>query len=45
MTKDEMFNTLWVKYDYCMMGYSYDELKKSLTAEEVKRRLIDEENT
>ena len=42
MTKEEAFNLLWAKYDYCMMGYDREQLYKSMSAKEVKERLEDE---
>ena len=42
MTKEDAFNILWARYDYCMMGYSYDQLLKSMSKKEVLRRLSEE---
>ena len=44
ISKEKAFNLLWAKYDYCMMGYDYYILKKSMSKEEVVRRLEAEEN-
>lgn len=38
-SKEDMFSELWVKYDYCMMGYDYDALFKSMTKKEIQDRL------
>lgn len=43
MTKAEAFSILWIKYDYCMMGYDYDSLCKSMSKKEVLARLAEEE--
>ena len=42
-TKEDAFNILWSKYDYSMLGWSYDFLYKAMTKKEVLRRLKDEE--
>ena len=42
MTKEAAFDILWVKYDYCMMGYSYEQLLKSMSKSEVLKRLKEE---
>ena len=39
MGKQEAFNELWIKYDYCMMGYSYESLYKNMSKKEVIERL------
>lgn len=44
MTKEKAFDILWIKYDYCMMGYSYDDLFKSMRKKEVLERLQYERN-
>ena len=43
MTKQEAFDILWVKYDYCMMGYNKKDLYRAMPAKEVQQRLKDEE--
>jgi len=43
MTKEDAFNKLWIKYDYCMMGYDRDILYKSMSKKEVLQRLKEEE--
>ena len=42
MTKQDAFNKLWIKYDYCMLGYNYDALYKSMSKNEVVQRLKNE---
>lgn len=42
MTKEDAFIELWAKYDYCMLGYGFDELMKSMSKREVLARLADE---
>ena len=42
MTKENAFTELWIKYDYCMMGYDYETLYKSMTKQEVLKRLKEE---
>lgn len=44
MSKQDAFSRLWIKYDYCMMGYNYKTLFKSMSKKEVLERLADEEN-
>jgi hypothetical protein len=38
-TKEELFNILWVRFNYCLLGYPKDDLFKSLTKEEMLSRL------
>lgn len=37
--KRDAFDILWVKYDYCMMGYPKDALYRSMSKKEVLHRL------
>ena len=39
MTKEKAFNILWVRYDYCLMGYTYEALLKSMSTKEVLKSL------
>lgn len=42
MTKEEAFDRLWIKYDWCMMGYDREILFKSMSKKEVLLRLKEE---
>ena len=42
MTKREAFEILWVKYEYCMMGYDKNVLYKSMSKKVVLERLYEE---
>jgi len=44
MTKREAFDELWIKCDYCMMGYNYETLYKSMKKDEVISRLREAES-
>ena len=39
MSREDMINELWIKYDYHMMGYQKDDLFKNMPDEELKKRL------
>lgn len=43
MTKCDAFDKLWIRYEYCMMGYPYDALYRSMEKKEILRRLSEEE--
>lgn len=38
-TKEELFELLWVRFNYCLLGYPKLELFNSLTKEEMLKRL------
>jgi hypothetical protein len=43
MTKREALEILWIKYDYCMLGFSKELLYKNMSKKEALNRLADEE--
>lgn len=37
--KDELFDILWIRHDWCMMGYDKQSLKEKFTIEQLKLRI------